>query len=61
MIDLQTGKVDSLSVVNSEKSDTYHSWSHTGIAVVVLIEILKIILHILIKRMFDIAYIFTNF
>lgn len=31
------------------------------IAVVVLIEILKIILHILIKRMFDIAYIFTNF
>ena len=30
MLDLQTGKVDSLSVVNSEKSDTYHSWSHTG-------------------------------
>ena len=27
---LQTGKVDSLSMVNSEKSDTYHSWSHTG-------------------------------
>lgn len=30
MMDLQTGKVDSLSIVNSEKSDTYHSWSHTG-------------------------------
>lgn len=27
MMDLQTGKVDSLSVVNSDKSDTYHSWS----------------------------------
>lgn len=30
MLDLQTGKVDSLSIVNSEKSDTYHSWSHSG-------------------------------
>ena len=27
MINLQTGVVDSLSIVNSEKSDTYHSWS----------------------------------
>ena len=30
MLDLQTGKTDSLSIVNSNKSDTYHSWSHTG-------------------------------
>ena len=30
MIDLQTGKVDSLSIVNSKKSDTYHSWSHNS-------------------------------
>ena len=30
MLDLQTGKVDSLSIVNSKKSDTYHSWSHTS-------------------------------
>ena len=22
--------MDSLSIINSEKSDTYHSWSHTG-------------------------------
>jgi len=27
MLDLQTGKVDSLGIVNSKKSDTYHSWS----------------------------------
>lgn len=27
MLDLQTGKVDTLSIVNSAKSDTYHSWS----------------------------------
>lgn len=27
MIDLQTNDVDSLSCVNSDKSDTYHSWS----------------------------------
>ena len=30
MLDLQTGKVDSLSIVNSDKSDTYHSWSHNS-------------------------------
>ncbi len=30
MIDLQTGKVDSLSIVNSKKSDTYHSWAHNS-------------------------------
>lgn len=30
MMDLQTGKVDSLSIVNSKKSDTYHSWSHNS-------------------------------
>ena len=30
MLDLQTGKVDSLSIVNSKKSDTYHSWSHNS-------------------------------
>lgn len=30
MLDLQTGKIDSLSIVNSKKSDTYHSWSHSG-------------------------------
>lgn len=30
MLNLQTGKVDSLSIVNSKKSDTYHSWSHSG-------------------------------
>ena len=30
MIDLQTRKVDSLSIVNSKKSDTYHSWSHNS-------------------------------
>lgn len=27
MMDLQTGTVDTLAVVNSPKSDTYHSWS----------------------------------
>ncbi len=27
MLDLQTGKTDTLAVVNSAKSDTYHSWS----------------------------------
>ena len=27
MMDLQTGAIDSLAVVNSPKSDTYHSWS----------------------------------
>ena len=27
MMDLETGRVDSLQLVNSEKSDTYHSWS----------------------------------
>ena len=27
MMDLQTGVIDTLSVVNSNKSDTYHSWS----------------------------------
>ena len=30
MMDLQTGKVDSLCIVNSKKSDTYHSWSHNS-------------------------------
>lgn len=27
LLDLQTGAIDTLSVVNSTKSDTYHSWS----------------------------------
>ena len=27
MMNLQTGAIDSLSIVNSEKSDTYHAWS----------------------------------
>lgn len=27
MMDLQTGRIDSLDIVNSDKSDTYHSWS----------------------------------
>lgn len=27
MMDLQTGAIDTLAIVNSEKSDTYHSWS----------------------------------
>lgn len=30
MIDLENGKIDSLKVVNSRMSDTYHSWSSTG-------------------------------
>ena len=30
MMDLKTGKVDSLSIVNSKKSDTYHIWSHNS-------------------------------
>ena len=30
MMNLQTGKVDSLNIVNSKKSDTYHSWSHNS-------------------------------
>jgi len=30
MMELQTGKVDCLSIVNSKKSDTYHSWSHNS-------------------------------
>ncbi len=30
MIDLRTGRVDTLSVVNSQRSDTYHSWSHSS-------------------------------
>ena len=27
MMELQTGRIDTLSLVNSQKSDTYHSWS----------------------------------
>lgn len=27
MMDLQTGRIDTLAIVNSEKSDTYHAWS----------------------------------
>ena len=27
MMDLQTGAIDTLAIVNSQKSDTYHSWS----------------------------------
>ena len=27
MIDLQTGRIDTLAIVNSQKSDTYHAWS----------------------------------
>lgn len=27
MMDLRTGQVDSLTIVNSDRSDTYHSWS----------------------------------
>ena len=27
MIDLHTGRLDSLAIVNSDRSDTYHSWS----------------------------------
>ena len=27
MMDLQTGRIDTLAIVNSDKSDTYHAWS----------------------------------
>ena len=30
MLDLESGRVDSLNVVNSPMSDTYHTWSSTG-------------------------------
>lgn len=30
MLDLQTNKLDTLGIVNSKKSDTYHSWSHNS-------------------------------
>ena len=30
MLHLDSGKIDSLAVVNSRKSDTYHSWSHNS-------------------------------
>lgn len=30
MLDLQTGKLDNLGIVNSNKSDAYHSWSHNS-------------------------------
>lgn len=30
MIDLETGEINTLDIVNSEKSDTYHSWSSSG-------------------------------
>lgn len=30
LLNLQTGKIDSLQTVNSNKSDTYHSWSHNS-------------------------------
>ena len=30
MLDLKTGETDSLDVVNSQMSDTYHSWSSSG-------------------------------
>lgn len=30
MMNLQTGKIDSLNIVNSKESDTYHSWSHNS-------------------------------
>ena len=30
MMDLTTRRVDTLAVVNSQKSDTYHSWSHNS-------------------------------
>lgn len=30
MLDLETGEVDNLDIVNSDKSDTYHSWSSSG-------------------------------
>ncbi len=30
MLDLETGEIDSLDIVNSPMSDTYHAWSSTG-------------------------------
>ncbi len=30
MMDLKTGRVDSLPAVNSRRSDTYHSWAHNS-------------------------------
>ena len=30
LMDLETGAVDTLAIVNSEKSDTYHSWSSSS-------------------------------
>lgn len=30
MIDLKTGEIDTLGIVNSPMSDTYHSWSSSG-------------------------------
>lgn len=30
MMDLETGEIDNLDIVNSDKSDTYHSWSSSG-------------------------------
>ncbi len=30
MMDLRTGRTDSLAIVNSKQSDTYHSWSHNS-------------------------------
>ncbi len=30
LMDLSTGKIDTLGIVNSGKSDTYHSWSSNG-------------------------------
>ena len=30
LMDLQTGAIDTLAIVNSEKSDTYHSWSSSS-------------------------------
>lgn len=30
MMDLATGKIDNLEIVNSDMSDTYHSWSSSG-------------------------------
>lgn len=30
MIDLESGEVDTLDAVNSDMSDTYHSWSSSG-------------------------------
>lgn len=30
MLNLETGKIDSLAIVNSPRADTYHSWSHNS-------------------------------